>query len=220
MSETELSNRQAIRLEFCKLKLERARLRSEVIKWIVIAIGAVASFIVLDYGKLQLERLRLAADNQFRFIDAYSKAIEAPEPEVWKRKLGVLELAVADDRFQKWLEKQRAYVDEFAALEALYRETLKTASQLVDPTMLNDQERIKARRRFEQLYWADLPFAGESPDVASGMVAFRKDLVAAEKTPTDAEAWTGLNSFLIQLSETLKEATRKSSRPAQGKANP
>jgi hypothetical protein len=85
---------------------------------------------------------------------------------------------------------------------------------------MNDPERMKARRRFEQLYWADLPFAGESTEVESGMVAFRDGLVAAEQAPTDVETWTHLNSLLIKLSKTFKGATRQSSPPAQAKANP
>jgi hypothetical protein len=207
-------------LETAKLQLERDRYRAEIVKWIVVAIGAAVSFAVIDYGKLRLERARLASDNQLKFIEAYSKATEAAEPEIWKRKLEVLQLFATDDHVRAWARNQLDYIDEFAALDALYRETLRTASQLVDPSTVKDPDRPKARRRFEQLYWADLPFAGESTEVESGMVAFRKGLVAAEQTPTDVEAWTDLNSLLIKLSGTFKQATRKSLRPAQPKANP
>jgi len=220
MTEARASDHQAARLEILKLKLERARYRSEIIKWIAVAIGAAVSFAVIDYGKLRLEQVRLASDNQLKFIEAYTKATEAAEPEIWKRKLDVLQLFATDDHVRAWARNQLDYIDEFAALDALYRETLKTAAQLVDYAMVNDPERMKGRRRFEQLYWADLPFAGESTEVATGMVAFRKGLVAAERTPAEVEAWTGLNSLLIELSATLKQATRKSSRPAQTKTNP
>ena len=220
MPESKAVDNQANDIEMLKLKLEHARYRSEIVKWIVIAIGAAISFAVIDYGKLRLEQARLASDNQLKFIEAYSKATEAAEPEIWKRKLDVLQLFATDEPVKVWARSQLDYIDEFAALDALYRETLKTASQLVAPATVNDPERLKARRRFEQLYWADLPFAGESTEVASGMVAFRKGLVAAERTPAAAETWTGLNSLLIDLSGTLKKATRKASRPAQAKADP
>ena len=210
----------AVGLETAKLQLERDRYRAEIIKWIVVAIGAAVSFAVIDYGKLRLERARLASDNQFKFIEAYTKATESAEPEIWKRRLDVLQLFATDDKVRAWATNQLEYIDRFAALDALYRETLKTASQLVDRSTVNDPERMKARRRFEQLYWADLPFAGESSEVESGMVAFRDGLVAAEQTPTDVEAWTNLNSLLIKLSKIFKGATRQSSGPSQAKANP
>lgn len=218
--ETKTSGQEGTPLEILKLKLERDRHYAEIIKWIVVAMGAAVSFAVIDYGKLRLERARLASDSQLKLIEAYSKATEAVEPEIWKRKLDVLQLFAADEPVRAWARNQLDYIDEFAALDALYRETLRTASQLVDPSAVNDPERLKARRRFEQLFWADLPFAGESTEVVRSMVAFRGGLVAAEKTPADAEAWTGLNSLLIKLSETFKLATRKSVRPAQAKANP
>jgi hypothetical protein len=219
-TETQSSGHDESPLEVLKLKLERDRLRSEIVKWIVVAIGAAVSFAVIDYGKLRLEQTRLASDNQFKFIEAYSKATEAAEPEIWKRKLDVLQLFATDDQVRAWAKNQLDYIDEFAALDALYRETLRTASQLVDPSVVNDPERLKARRRFEQLYWADLPFAGESTEVARSMVTFRAGLVAAEMKPKDPEAWNGLNSLLIELSETFKQATRKTSRPPQVKAIP
>ncbi len=214
MPETKEEGRQPDNIEKLKLELERARYRTEIVKWIVIAIGAVISFAIIDYGKLRLEQARLASDNQLRFIEAYSKATEAAEPEIWKRKLAVLQLFATDANVKAWAQNQLKYIDEFAALDALYRETLKSASQLVDSGTVNEPERMKARRRYEQLYWADLPFAGESSEVASAMVKFRAGLVGAERTPTNFEAWADLNSLLIELSQTLKQASRQSSRPA------
>src|SRR4051812_27355786 len=83
MTENKPSDHQAARIEILKLKLERAKYRSEIFKWIAVAIGAAVSFAVIDYGKLQLEKVRLASDNQLKFIEAYSKATEAAEPEIW-----------------------------------------------------------------------------------------------------------------------------------------
>jgi hypothetical protein len=79
---------------------------------------------------------------------------------------------------------------------------------------------MKARRRFDQLYWADLPFAGESPEVEAGMVKFRKGLIAAELNPTEVETWEHLNGLLLELSGTFKKASRKTSRSSGGEPNP
>ena len=96
-------------------------------------------------------------------------------------------------------------MQQFAALDALYRDTLKVVSQLVEPPgRLDDPERLRARSRFNQLYWADLPHAGESQTVVSAMVAFRIQLIAAERAKTDAAEWDKLNNALINLSKTLQ----------------
>ena len=54
----------SLTLEMEKLKLERSKQRTEVLKWIVIAIGAVVSFFVIDFGRLQLEKFQATAENE------------------------------------------------------------------------------------------------------------------------------------------------------------
>jgi hypothetical protein len=218
--ESTSQDRLAMRLEILKLKLERARYRSEIVKWIVVAIGAAVSFAIIDYGKLRLEQVRLTSDNQFRFIEAYSKATEAPQPEIWKRKLDVFKVFATDDHVQEWITNQLETIENFAALDALYRETLKTASELIIPTAENNEERNNARKRFEQLYWADLPFAGESQEVIDAMIAFRDGLMEAEAAPKDEIKSSKLNSLMYDLSKTLNRATRESSRSGTGKRSP
>src|SRR5262249_46524709 len=149
----------AVDLEFLKFQLERSRYRIDILKWIIIALGAIISFWVIDRGKLKLEQFRVTADSQRQLLEAYLKTTEAPEPDVWKRKLHILENLADDERMQRWVHIELQYIESFAALDALYRETLKVASQLIDPERLNDPERTKARARFNQLYWADLPYA-------------------------------------------------------------
>jgi hypothetical protein len=200
MPESTSPDRLAMRLEILKLKLERARYRSEIVKWVVVAIGAAVSFAIIDYGKLRLEQLRLTSDNQFRFIEAYAKATEAPQPEIWKRKLDVFKVFATDDHVQEWITNQLETIETFAALDALYRETLKTASELIIPTAENNEERNQARKRFEQLYWADLPFAGESQEVIAAMIAFRDGLMEAEAAPKDQIKWSELNRLMYELS--------------------
>ncbi len=196
-----------------KLRLERARYQSDVLKWIVIAIGAVISFAVIDYGKLRLEQFRATAENERELLNAYLRATENPEPDVWKRKLNLILNSTKDERTVAWARRELEYIENFAALDTLYRETLKIASQLVDPGRLQEPDRVQARARFNQLYWADLPFAGESDDVSRAMVAFREQVLKAEAAEDDAakkEEWDKLNMQLIFLSQTLKKASKSS----------
>ena len=206
-------------LDLLKYQLERTRFRFEFGKWVVIAVGAVVSFWVIDYGKLQIERFRANAENQRQLLDAYLKATETVQPDVWKRKLRVLVTSAADEQMRLWAGTELQDIENFAALDALYRETLKVAAQLTEPHQVQAAERAQARIRYNQLYWADLPFAGESPAVASAMVEFRNQLLKAEQSPPDSpDEWNKLNGALIRLSQALRESMPKPTLPKP--ANP
>jgi hypothetical protein len=194
-------------LELLKFRLERSRYRTDLLKWVAIALGAIASFAVIDYGNLRVEQFRVAADNQRELLEAYLTATESPEPDVWKRKLAVLIKVADDERIRQWAEAELLYIEQFAARDALYRETLKVASQLIDPNRLNAPERAVARVRFDQLYWADLPYVGESQDVERAMVGFRNQLLAAEAAPDQKEAWADLYRSLLGLARILRAET-------------
>ena len=194
-------------LERLKFDLERSRYRTDVLKWVVLAVGAVVSFWVIDLGKLQLEKFRVRADNQRLLLEAYLKATESAQPDIWRRKLHIIENFADDEHMRQWAQAELKYIQDFAGLDALYRETLKVASQLVEPTRLNTPERVQARIRYNQLYWADLPYARESGEVAGAMVEFRKQLLIAERAPADSGAWDELNRRLITLSTVLRDAT-------------
>ncbi|QSQ27553.1 hypothetical protein JY651_22725 [Pyxidicoccus parkwayensis] len=199
-------------LDRARLDLERTRTRTDIMKWITAAIGAVASLWMIDYGKLKLERFRVTAENQRQLLEAYLKATESPHPDMWKRKLHVLEHFAADKQMRSWAQAELQYIEEFAGLDVLYRETLKVAAQLSDPNLLKDPERAMARARYNQLYWAELPFAGESEEVKAAMIKFRKKLLLAEQSPEDALSWKSLSTKLYLLSEALRQSTPKSPR--------
>lgn len=211
MNETGLSkssSQQKVDVEIEKLRLEQARYKVDILKWVVVAIGAVISFAVIDYGKLRLEQFRATAENQRELLKAYLNATDAPEPEVWKRKLSLILNSTDDGRTIAWAKKELNYIDKFAALDALYRETLKVSSQLVEPSRLNHPERAQARARYNQLYWAELPYAGESSEVINAMVKFRRQLIIAENLGEAAPAeWETLNRLLINLSTALRSST-------------
>lgn len=190
-----------------KLRLEQARYRTEVWKWIIIAVGAVTSFIVIDVGKLRLEESRAKAEDRRELLSAYLTATESPQPEVWRRKLQLIYNSAQDENTRKWVHLQWNYINDYAELDALYRETLKAASQLVDPDRITEPGRVQARVRYNQLYWADLPFARESTEVSKAMVEFRNQLLIAEGATSNAtglKEWEKLNLQLLQLSRVLK----------------
>ncbi len=65
MNKTDFSgSSSAENIEVEKLRLEQARHKADIMKWVVVAIGAVISFAVIDYGKLRLEQFRATAENQ------------------------------------------------------------------------------------------------------------------------------------------------------------
>jgi hypothetical protein len=193
-------------LDRAKLHLERARLRTDMVKWIALSVGAVASFWIIDYGKLRLENFRATAEHERALLASYLEATDSATPDVWKRKLNLLIQLTQDENLRLWATKELVQIESFAALDALYRETLSVAAQLVDPNTLALQSRIEARRRYEQLYWADLPFAGESAAVEKGMVAFRTALMNVERQGPGGD-WQRLNASLIKLSRTLRDAS-------------
>lgn len=197
-------------VEIEKLRLEQARYRADLLKWIVIAVGAVISFAVIDYGKLRLEQFRATAENQRELLNAYLKSTESPEPDIWRRKLHLIVNSAGDPKTTLWAEAELKYINDFAALDTLYRETLKVSSQLVEPSRINEPDRVQARARYNQLYWADLPYAGESKEVITAMIAFRDQLLIAEERGSRSEGlkeWKELNNRLIQLSKALRESS-------------
>ncbi|MNO98105.1 hypothetical protein D3C76_898400 [compost metagenome] len=199
----------ATELEAEKFILEKARYRTDLLKGVLIATGAVISFAVIDHGKLKLEQFRVASENQRELLSAYLRATESPDPEVWKRKLNLIINSPSDESAKKWARRELVHINNFAELDSLYRETLKVASQLVDPKQLNERNRISARARYEQLYWADLPYANESEKVELAMIAFRGELIEAESNPSAIDKWETLNNYLIELSIALRESTPK-----------
>jgi hypothetical protein len=197
-------------VEIEKLRLEQARYRADLLKWVVVAIGAVISFAVIDYGKLRLEQFRATAENQRELLNAYLKSTESPEPDIWRRKLHLIVNSTGDPRTTLWAQSELEYINNFAALDTLYRETLKVASQLVEPSRMNEPDRVQARARYNQLYWADLPYAGESQAVIQAMITFRTQLLIAEEKGSHSEGhkeWEELNRRLIQLSEALRKSS-------------
>ena len=153
-----------------------------------------------------LEEFRSRAENQRALLQSYLTATESVQPDVWKRKLRVLHTFSTDPNIVLWANNELVKIETFSERDALCRETLKVASQLVSEDALKDQQRAVIRSRYEQLFWADLPFAKESDAVAKAMVAFRDTLVEAEKKPKANGAWTHLDAALIALSNTLRDS--------------
>jgi hypothetical protein len=203
-------------IDLKRLDLERARYKSEIVKWIIAAIGVTVSFYVIDVGKLKLEDQKARNENQRSMLLAYLSATEAVQPDVWKRKLRVLATFSDDSSIREWAGVELKNIEDFAAKDAIYRETLRIASLLVSRTSsvqpAGTSERQVARARFEQLYWADLPFVREDNAVETEMVNYRNSLLAAEGNPANADLWENVNRSLIRLSKVLRDSLPTSPR--------
>ncbi len=196
-------------LEALKFRLEQTRYRMEIAKWIIIACGAIISFYVLDLGRLKLEEFRVSAENERQLLNAYLTATESAQPDIWKRKLRILKTISNDKRMQEWAQNELEYIETFAAIDALYRETLRVTSLLVAQRNLNDPERVKARVRFSQIYWSELLIEGESQDVEKVIIQFKKALELAEQQPKEPKVWNDLNIPLYELSMVVQKVLSK-----------
>jgi hypothetical protein len=196
------------------MTLDGWKLITDIAKWVIAGIAAVVSFIVIDVGRLKLEEFKAQAENQRLLLQAYLSATESVQPDIWKRKLRVLQTYSQDERIRDWAGVELQYVESYAEQDALYRETLKIASQLVRRSKGESDGRWDdARARFEQLYWADLPYARESPDVAAAMIDFRSALLVAEAKPNAEQLWNNLDLSLLRLSNTLRQSQPKGPPP-------
>lgn len=190
-------------LELRRIKLEERRYLADIAKWAIAAIGAVISFYVVDVGRLKLEEFKSHAENQRLLLQAYLTATEAVQPDVWERKLRVINTYADDDRMRSWAARELKNLKDYAAQEALYRETLRVASQLVYKPESKNPDREKARARFEQLYWAELPYVNESDEVKDAMVKFRHVLLEFEAKSADQNQ---LDYVLLELSKVLSRS--------------
>ncbi|MEM6720242.1 MAG: hypothetical protein AAF611_13035 [Bacteroidota bacterium] len=180
----------------------------DLLKWVVAAIGAIVSFYVIDVGKLKLEKQKAKTQKEQALLDSYLKATETPNPDLWLRKLRLIKKFSTDAHILDWATKEEIFIKEQSALIELYKETVKVTSVLANKNAYNSPDWIEASKRYYQLYWADLPFYGESQPVISAMIAFKKKFDKIKNDSTDVE-WQQMNVALIELSETLKEETKK-----------
>ncbi|CDT96217.1 hypothetical protein VDIAB_290006 [Vibrio diabolicus] len=195
------------KLELRKLSLEKTRLRVELMKWMFIAFGAVASFWIIDIGKLKLEQYRAQSQNERELLISYLGAMESERPEVWRRKIQFLMQYSNDSRIKSFSHNQIEYINKYAELGALYRETLKVASMLSVRDSLTQSERGKKIQKFEQLYWAELPLAGESESVSKAMIKFRKQLYSTyNDSKSESEYWKHLNVSLLELATAIRSS--------------
>lgn len=193
------------KLELEKISLEKTKHRAELAKWFFIALGAVVSFWVVDFGKLKLEQYRAQSQNERDLLMSYLGAMESEKPEIWRRKIQFLMQYSNDSRIQSFSHYQIEYINKYAELDALYRETLKVASKLSIKEGFTLVDRSQEIQRFEQLYWAELPLAGESESVSKAMIDFRKDLYASPGEGGDnMKYWNQLNLSLLELATAIR----------------
>lgn len=209
------------KLESEKISLEKTKYRMELVKWLFISLGAVASFWVIDLGKLELEKYRAQSQNERELLMSYLGAMESEKPEIWRRKIQFLMQYSNDSRIKSFSHNQIEYINKYAELDALYRETLKVASKLSIKEGLTSENRTKEIQRFEQLYWAELPLAGESESVSKAMIDFRKKLYTSPKEDEDgSKYWNQLNLSLLELATAIRTSMPNKLVQATAKAAP
>ncbi|GAA3653695.1 hypothetical protein [Flavivirga jejuensis] len=179
-----------------------------LLKWVVAAIGAVATFFVIDIGKLKLEKYKAKTQKEQSLLNSYLQATETPDPDLWLRKLRLIKIFSTDSHILEWASGEEKFIKEQSALIELYRETVKVTSILANRNTYNTPDWIEASKRYYQLYWADLPYYGESQPVISTMIEFKKKFDKIEND-SDVEQWRAMNIALIKLAKTLKEETKK-----------
>jgi|SRR5688572_28742640 len=191
-------------LELEKLKIEKLQTRNELIKWALIALGAIISFYIIDVGKLRIEKFTAESTNEENLLNSYLTATDSPQPDLWKRKLNLLKYFSKDTAILTWAEKEEIYINEKAALLALYKETVNVASVLSNRQLYGTEDWQTASKRFYQLYWADLPFYGESQAVVKRMVAFKTELDNIQNKD-DIKNWQNMDNELIHLATALRD---------------
>ena len=195
--------------EIAQLDLEHQKMIFEVVKWIIISIAAIISFWIIDVGKLRLERKRSSNENKLNLLNAYLKATEVPNPDLWLRKLRLIK-ALSDKNvtdMKSWAIQEEQYIIKVSALVVLYKETMKVASVLANRDQYLSDEWKKSRNRFYELYHGELVFYKESEDVEDAMVAFKDKLEAID--PGKEDDWNEMDQELLNLVITLSAESEK-----------
>ena len=180
----------------------------ELLKWAVAAFGAMVSFFIIDLGRLNLEKYKTKTQKEQSLLNSYLLATETPDPDLWLRKLRLIKMFSTDSQILEWASGEEKFIKEQSALIELYKETVKVTSILANRKTYNTPDWIEASKRYYQLYWADLPYYGESQPVISTMMEFKKQFDKIENDRT-TEQWEAMNIALIELAETLREETKK-----------
>jgi hypothetical protein len=186
------------------LELEKLKLKFQILKWILIAIATVFTFWVIDVGKLNIEKFKAHTRHEEKLLDAYILATKSSDPEEWKRKLNLLSHFSKDSSIIKWTQKEKVYIYEKAPLLTVYKETVRVCSIVANRQLYASDEWNNALKRYYQLYWADLPFYGETQNIIEVMISFKSELDKIE-SKEDIEQWKNLDYALIELSEVFKE---------------
>ena len=176
----------------------------DILKWIVATCGAVVSFFIIDLGKLKLERQKAKNLNEQKLLDSYLTASDTPDPNLWLRKLHLIQKFTNNKATRDWAIEEEDFVNTKSGKIELYTETLRTASVLANKAEYKTEEWHKALKRFFQLYWADLPFIGESQKVVDHMIAFNQGLFQVQQNDTPGN-WKTMEEALLNLSGTFRK---------------
>lgn len=192
------------KVEFQKLRNERFKSLVEISKWVVISIGAIISFFIIDVGNLKIEEFKADSAHGENLLNSYLESANTSNPDLWTRKLGLIREFSNDSVIINWAKKEEVFIKDRAALLTLYKETINVGSILANQNLYDTEEWKNALKRFYQLYWADLPFYGETQPVINAMVNF-KSILDQISDKNEIEKWREMDNGLHRLSETLKK---------------
>ncbi|WP_109300705.1 hypothetical protein [Aquimarina sp. AU474] len=195
------------KVEFQKLKNDRFKSIVEIIKWGLISIGAIVSFLIIDIGNLNIEKFRADSSHEESLLNSYLESTKTANPDLWRRKLRFISKFSSDTIITDWAIKEEGYVKNKAGLLALYKETVGICSIVANRSLYGTEEWKKASKRYYQLYWAELPFYGETQPVIEAMINFKSHLEQITNT-TEVEKWQKMDLALIKLSDILKKESK------------
>lgn len=195
------------KVEYQKLKNERFKSYVELSKWIIISVGAVISFLVIDIGNLKVAEFKADTAHEENLLESYLESAKTANPDLWTRKLRLIREFSNDSVIINWAVKEEEYIKNKAALLSLYKETVSVSSILANENLYETEEWKKASKRYYQLYWAELPFYGETKPVIIKMIKFKNKLDSL-KINEKPDKWREMNNALHALSTALKKESQ------------
>jgi len=191
----------------------------DLIKWAIVGVCAIISFIVIDIGRLNIENAKFEADRRQKLLESYLASTETSDPLVWRRKLQIVS-RLGDYDMCAFAVAQLQFIDEHEARNALYREAVSVAGRLIDTQIYGQPEWYQRKSRLNQLYYGELPLAKLSDDVRTSMDNYFEKLKAAEDHHPSLDGWKDAGIALAELSKAVaKDMPKDSESTLPGKAS-
>ena len=185
----------------------------DLIKWVIVGVCAIVSFVVIDVGRLNIENAKFEAERRQKLLESYLASTETSDPLVWRRKLQIVS-RLGDYDMCAFAVAQLQFIDEHEARNSLYREAVALAGQLIDTQIYGQPEWYQRKSRLNQLYYGELPLARLNNEVRAAMENYFEKLKAAEDHHPSTDGWKDAGMALAELSKTVAKDMPKDSQSA------